>query len=276
MKEDFSHLNNEERIRAENNVLKMKLMLEKGARFHEQKEELPAEIEHQFLKQVIAFEKQLEEHKTILVGEKLGNPACFRPVEEIPEEEYATAWMQLDKYMRGHGVSLDVCSPNISARELYRFATEELFKLEMDDFSLPGMMYCFVYDEFYPDALYENGRAASDTVSKILGPVLLGCLPHLRRRNLRLNDKLPLLAEEFNWCVNQFKQAYERIEDHEVEQLECTITGHYSVVKGTYKVRAALRTEYVELQGTWLTELEFDEELGYWYIFNVQIEGINF
>jgi hypothetical protein len=276
MKEDFSHLNNEERIRAENNVLKMKLMLEKGATFHEQKEDLPAEIEHEFLKHVIAFEKQMEEHKTIRVAEKLGNPVHFRPVEEIPEAELEKAWEELGKHMSKHGVSLDVYSPNISVRELYRFTTEELFKQEMDDFSMPGMMYCFIYDEFYPDPLYENGRAALDTIRSILNPHALECLPHLKRRNLRLNNKLPLLEEEFRWYVNQFKQAYECIEEPEVTQLECTVKEKYSQVHGTYKLRVSLQTEYVVLQGTWLIELEFDDELGYWYIFNVQVDGINF
>lgn len=276
MKEDFLHLNNEERIRAENNVLKMKLMLEKGAKFHEQKEELPAEIEHEFLKHVIAFEKQMEEHKTVLVAEKLGNPVHFPPVGEIPEEEIGKAWHDLDKHMRNHGICLDVCSPNISVRELYRFTTEELFKREMDDFSLPGMMYCFIYDEFYPDPVYENGRAAVDTIRNILSPVALECLPHLRRRNLRLNEKLPLLEEEFRWYVNQFKQAYDRIDKPELDQMECTVNDHYSTARGTYRFRASLQTEYVVLQGNWLVELEFDNDLGYWYIFNVQVEGINF
>lgn len=269
-------MSNEERIRAENDVLKMKLMLEKGARFHDQKEDLPAEVENEFLKHVIAFEKQLEEHKTIRVIEKLGNPAHFRPVDEIPDGELEKAWEELDKHMRKHGVSLDVCSPNISARELYRFTTEELFKQEMDDFSLPGMMYCFIYDEFYPDPLYENGRAALDTVRSMLSPAIVECLPHLRRRNLRLNNKLPLLEGEFRSYVNQFKQAYEHMEEPALEQLECTVKENYSLVRGTYKLRAALRTEYIVLEGNWSIELELDNELGFWYIFNVQIEGINF
>lgn len=276
MKEDFSHLSNEERIRAENNVLKMKLMLEKGAQFHEYRGDLPVEIEHEFLKQVIAFEKQIEEHKTVSVIEKLGNPTHFKPVAEIPETEFVNAWKELDGYMRKHNVNLDVCSPNIPAKELYRFTLEELFKQEMDDFNLPGMTYCFIYDEFHPDPLYENSHAAMDTIRNILNSTISECLPHLRRRNLRLNNKLPLTEEEFRWYINQFKQAYECMDKPEIEQSECMVNESYSLIQGTYRLRASLQTEYILLQGNWAIELELDDDLGYWYIFNVQIDGINF
>lgn len=51
MPEDFSHLDEEERLRAENEFLKMKLMLERGAQFGlGENIDLPAETENQFLK----------------------------------------------------------------------------------------------------------------------------------------------------------------------------------------------------------------------------------
>jgi hypothetical protein len=276
MKEDFSHLSDEERIRAENNILKMKLMLEKGARFHEHRSDLPAEIEHEFLKQVIAFEKQIEEHKMISVVEKLGNPTHFKPVADIPDAEFGNAWEELDRYMRKHNINLDVCSPNISEKELYRFTIEELFRQEMDDFNLPGMTYCFIYDEFHPDPMYENSHAAMETIRSMLNPTITECLPHLRRRNLRLNNRLPLTEEEFRWYVNQFKQAYECMDKPEIEETECTVSETYSLIRGSYRLRVSLQTEYIVLQGNWTVELELDGDLGYWYIFNVQVEGINF
>ncbi|PZR27432.1 MAG: hypothetical protein DI535_10480 [Citrobacter freundii] len=276
MKEDFSHLSNEERIKAENNILKMKLMLEKGARFHENAEPLPPEIEHEFLKHVIAFEKQLEERKPIRVFEKIGSPSQFKPVIEIKRGEFDTAWEEIDQYMRKRGVCLDVCSPNISSKELYRFTVEELFQEEIEDFDMPGMIYCFIYDEFHPDPVYDNGLAAMSVISRILQQNLVEYLPHLRKNNLRLNSRLPLTNEEFSWYVNQFKQAYEKIDTPELEQGECTVKDKYSVVSGKYKLKLSLQTEYLQLQGQWTVEFEFDEEIGYWYVFNVQIEGINF
>ncbi len=276
MKEDFSHLSNEERIRAENSILKMKLMLENGARFSEQKEPIPAEIEHEFLKQVIAFEKQLEDYKMVRVFDKIGRPDRFKPVAEISDNGFDMAWQELDEYMRDRGVCLDACSPNVNTRELYRFAVEELFEKEIEDFSLPGMTYCFIYDEFYPDAVYDNEQTALNVISRILRRDLIEYLPHLRQKNLQLNERQPLTNEEFRWYVNQFKQAYEDIGEGEIERGECSVNNGYSIVSGQYKLRVSLQTEYLHLQGQWTIEFEYDEELGFWYVFNVQIEGINF
>jgi hypothetical protein len=276
MKEDFSHLNNDERIRAENSILKMKLMLEKGAKFSEQNEPIPAEIEHEFLKHVIAFEKQLEDYKMVKVFEKLGKPEIFRPVAELSEDEFETAWEELCNYMRNNGVCLEACSPNVSSKELYRFATEELFEKEIEDFSMPGMMYCFIYDEFYPDPIFDNSQAAMDTIGRILRRDLVEYLPHLRQKSVQLNERQPLTNEEFRWYINQFKQAYEDMGDGEFEQVECKVNDGYSIVSGQYKIKVSLQTEYLHLQGQWTVEFEYDEDLGFWYIFNVQIEGINF
>ena len=64
--EDFSHLNEEEKLKAENDFLKMKLMLEQGGHFGGDGETpLPAEVENEFLKNVMAFEKQFDERKRI-------------------------------------------------------------------------------------------------------------------------------------------------------------------------------------------------------------------
>lgn len=276
MREDFSDLNNDDRIRAENQVLKMKLMLEKGARFHGQPCPLPPAVENEFLKHVIAFEKQLEEHKLVKVFEKLGSPRHFLPVDELRSDQLDQAWKELDWFMKKKGISLDVFSPNIPPKELYRFVTEELFLEDIEDFNLPGMTYCFIYDEFHPDPVYENSRAALDTLAYILRQNLIEHLPHLRRDKLRLNDRFPLNAKEFSWFVNQFKQAYENIDEPELEQSACAVNEKHSVVSGSYKLKVSLQTEYIQLQGQWSIEFELDEELGFWYGFNVQIEGINF
>src|ERR1035437_843918 len=123
MNEDFNHLSDEEKLKAEN----------------------------EFLNYIMAYEKQAVERKMIKIFDKIERPNHFKPVNEIPEDEIENAWNNLDEYLRKYSIELSVCSPNISDRELYRFTTEELFNHEMDDMNLPGMMSCFTYDEFYPD-----------------------------------------------------------------------------------------------------------------------------
>ena len=151
MKDDFSELNNEDRIKAEYDFLKMKLMLERGATFYEEKGDLPRDLEHHFLTHVPALEKQIDEQKTIRLIEKLGNPVHFKPTNETPESEFEKAWKELSGYMQEYGVFVDVYTPNISAKELYRFSIEELFNEEILDLNLPGLMLHFIYDDFHPN-----------------------------------------------------------------------------------------------------------------------------
>src|SRR6266404_5289514 len=87
MAEEFNFPDDEERLKVENDFLKMKLMLERGAFFEEQNEELPADIENRFLNNVMAFEKQFEERKIIKLFDKIGRPGYYKPVGDIPDNE---------------------------------------------------------------------------------------------------------------------------------------------------------------------------------------------
>lgn len=271
-------LNEEENLKNENEFLKMKLMLEQGAQFGniQSGSELPAEIQNQFLKNIIEFEKQFEEHKTIKLFDKIERPTHFKLVSKIPDEEIDRAWNVLDTYLRKYGIELSVCSPNIGNRELYRFATEELFEHEIDDMNLPGMMTGFIYDEFYPDHIYDNTRYAVDCMKLILEKEPLDLLMLFSKENLKLNNHYPLNEEEFKKIVNRFKELYENITLNDITNVDCVIADTFCNVKGMYDVTLVLPLEEINLKGDWLVEFALDEVLGDWQIHDVQIEGINF
>lgn len=279
MSENFKNLNDDENVKTENDFLKMKLMLEQGAQFGNMQTDgkLPPEMENQFLKNIIDFEKQFEEHKTIKLFDKIERPEHFKPVNEIPDEEIDNAWNELKEYLHNYGIELGVCSPNIINRELYRFTTEELFNHEMDDMNIPGMMSCFTYDEFYPDHEYENKTTA---VEECIQPMLenkpFEWMHHFRNENLRLNDNYPLSPEEFKNLVNLFKKSYEDILLEEMDEPVCVMSEKVCNVKGNYSMKASLPQEDIILEGNWSVDFDIDEELGYWYIINVKVEGINF
>src|SRR3982074_3590712 len=96
-----------ENLQVENDVLKMKMMLQHGAVFGASKD-LPPEIENEFLKSVMEFENQFENVEQTLVFNKLGRPQQFRPVQEIGEEEIEDEWITLYEYMCKHGIELGV------------------------------------------------------------------------------------------------------------------------------------------------------------------------
>ena len=272
-------LNEDEQLNVENDFLKMKLMLESGAKFSnmEPSEHLPPEVENEFLKHIVEFERQWEAHKQIKVYDRIGRPTHFKPVAEIAEEEIGDAWKELHTYMREHQVHLDVFSPNISNRELYRFATEEFFEHEMDDISMPGMMHGFAYDEFHPDPVYDNTNIATDNcLREIFSSVPMEWMHYFKSEGLQFNQHTGISSMELKAIINRFKLAYDDITLEGLDGVECIVQDIHCEVKGTYAVKMVLNNVVDRLAGSWHIFLDKDEGTGYWSIHRLLITGINF
>ncbi|MEO8415138.1 MAG: hypothetical protein ABI472_15830 [Ginsengibacter sp.] len=237
--EDPNKKDDDENLKNENGFLKMKLMLEHGAEFGNvpTEKELPVTVENEFLNYVMAYEKQAAERKMIKVFDRLERPTHFKPVNEITDEEIDSAWDDLDSYLNKYHIDLAVCSPNISNRDLYRFATEELFKYEMNDIFIPGGITCFTYYEFHPDHIYDNTRTAlEDCIQCILKKTAFSWMPMLKKEDLRINDHYPLSEKEYINIVKRFKEAYEDIQPNNLSATGCQIVDANCQVKGIYDV----------------------------------------
>ena len=277
MTNELDHTGDNENLKEENDFLKMKMMLEHGAVLEMgNSSELPAEIENEFLKNVMEFEKQWAEQKEITVFEKIGKPGHFKPVNEIAEEDVDMAWNELSNYMAEHGVDLSACSPNVTNRELYRFTVEELFIEEIADINVPGMMSCFIYDEYYPDHVYDNTRhAKEDCIEVIFKKDSLSFTPWFARDNITLNHKTGLTQSELKESINRFKDIFDDIVLTEVKTDSCRIEDTHCTVKGFYKSVLVCGKSENQIEGNWMVEY-FLDELGYWEMINVQIEGVEF
>jgi hypothetical protein len=275
--DDLTKKDGDENLKNENDFLKIKIMLEHGAEFGEMKTEgeVPAEIENDFLNYIMAYEKQAAERKMIKVFDRIERPTHFKPVNEIPDTEIENAWDELDIYLNKYHIDLAVCSPNISNRELYRFATKELFEYEMNDIFIPGCMTCFTYDEFYPDHKYDNTRHAVEyCINIILEKDPVTWIPLMPSENLRINDHYPLTETEFKAIVNRFKEAHDDITINEVKDIDFSMNEKSCQVKGMYDINTKLQSEEIPLKGNWMVEFNWDGT--FWEVVNVQIEGINF
>ena len=281
MNENFQKSNEEkdaENLKNENEFLKMKLMLEQGAEFGTMKSdsELPASVENEFLNYVMAFEKQAAERKTIKVFDRIERPEHFKAVNEITDDDIDNAWDELDAWLNKYHLDLAVCSPNISNRELYRFTTEELFDYEMDDIFIPGGMTCFTYDEFYPDHIYDNTRyATDDCIKQIFEKDPINFMMWFQKDNIRLNNNFPLNEEEYKTIINRFKSLYDEIQLNDLTNVNCIIDNTNCQVQGSFDVTLVLPSEEIKVEGNWLVEFNLDD-FGYWGIYHVKIEGINF
>lgn len=272
--EDFGA---DDALRTENEILKLKMMLENGAKFGNLSGgDLPADLENAFLRNVMAFEQQYQQQKTTTVFAKLGKPTHFKAVEDIADADMPAALNELLTFMLEHGVELGVLSPNVPERELYRFATEELFLHELDDMDIPGMMNCFIYDEFYPDYKFDNSRYAVNDCLK-----LIFCKEHQTfwpwmEKQLRLNNNATMPLDEFSAIINQFKDAHDALELVDAVVEDCVILETECIVTGTYNAEAMVGDDAINYANRWRVVFNFDDDLGYYGIGHVEINGINF
>jgi hypothetical protein len=139
------------------NELKKKELEEKyGAHFSEFNELLP-EMENHWLNSIDEFEKQFDNAKRTTVWEYTGKPH-FKTVNELKPQEISNELAKLFELIGESNISLSTLC-EVEDAELYRFITEELFQHEMDDIRIPGMMSCFTYEEFHPNAKLDIEQA---------------------------------------------------------------------------------------------------------------------
>jgi len=275
MSDELNELNAGEEIKAENDFLKMKMMLEHGADFHFSSAG-PPEIENDFLKYVMAFEAQHANPVYTTVYKKIGSPTHFKPVASITDADMETEYDHLISYMNKRGVNLGCCSPNISARELYRFVTEELFEKEIADINVPGMISSFIYDEFYPDHEYDNTRVAvGECIGYIFSKSPLEFMGQFDQHDLQINDHEGLSEKNFQLIVNRFKDLFIEINLRYTEVENCSFKENNCSVKGKYGVDLITTNDKMSIDDNWIVEFLYKEDCGYWYISKVRLGGIN-
>ncbi|MFT3676157.1 MAG: hypothetical protein QM781_09690 [Chitinophagaceae bacterium] len=230
-----------------------------------------------FIHRVMEFERQYALKKYIKVGKRLGHPVHFKPVSEIPENEMDQAWDELHNYMRQHGISLSACSPSVSSRDLYRFALGEMLDLDVSDIDIPDLIHCFVYDEFFPDPVYEATQTACHfAVKALLENQPINIPFHFWEDNLRLNQYAGLTRDELKNIVNRFKRYYTDLIPNEIVCTDCQIMHPFCYTEGFYSILASLNGKTWLTKANWRVLLEFDTTNGYWNIREVEIDELEF
>ncbi|ANH82817.1 hypothetical protein A8C56_19145 [Niabella ginsenosidivorans] len=275
----FEQMSDDEKLRAENDFLKMKLMLEHGAHFgdiSDNPDDLSPEMENQLLNNVMALEEQFaKEHKTIKVFDKIDRPQHFKPVAAIPGKDIKHAWEELSNYLNKYGIDLAVCSPNISTRELYRFTIEELFEYEMDDINLPGWTTNFIYDEFYPDPVYDNSRLVQqDLLGDLFSTNDLFCEMQYTEEGFYFNGTWYNTFKNYSEKINRFKSLFDEIELEECTVNSCTVNENDCCVTGNYKAVAQSANSKTTFSGNFTVGL-IKDDAGYWNMKDIEIEGFN-
>jgi hypothetical protein len=275
--EEDSDFNEESQsdLRLENELRKIKLTLEHGAKFPESEgSDLPPEIEGQFLDYIQQFEKEFARKKMILVYDLAGQPD-YVPVAMLADDIVETELTKLMDILSKHSISVDtICE--VDKRELYRFITEELFKVETNDIRIPGMIHGFIYEEYHPNHKHDIQNRCGEFVRQILD-----LEKELRPDFLSLSDEIDLAGksvtkEEFVKKVGFFRDAFASFTIDELEMLDVTLSDDDKSGKATCHIRytAALDGSYDTMSFEGLCSFTVAHETELWLISHVNIPGI--
>lgn len=161
MENEYSESNLDKRnenLQIENEILKLKMMAERGAYFGETAEDLPPEVEAEFLKNVQLFEDSFENAEEITIYECIGKPE-YKDVNEMTAEEVEDETNRLLELLQSKNIVLDVLG-QYELAVIYKFITDELFLEKVREINIPGFMHHFTYEEFHPNHAMDIGNAA--------------------------------------------------------------------------------------------------------------------
>jgi hypothetical protein len=158
-------INREDELRAENEVLKLKLELEHGMKDMGADAYLDANTQYQWLNYIYNFEQLHKNAKKISVYDAIGRPA-FIKANELSVERITQELDRLFSIMHEKGVALDMLA-EYEDEVIYRFITEELFAHEMDEVRIEGMVHHFTYEDFHVNHDYDLRQYAEEFMSTL-------------------------------------------------------------------------------------------------------------
>lgn len=215
--------------------------------------------------------------ETISVFEKLGCPRQFPAPSVIPEPQFDEAWLELSTFMQQHGIFLNVCSPFVSSKELYRFTLEELFHLPLNAADSPDLHYLYYYDNFHPDPFYESTEVAvKRCMADLFRPVTLNELDYLLCSGVQLNDHVGVSPETYFQKITGIREIFDAISVESLEDRSCQVHEQSSLVQGHYRVKAVIGKEEILFSGDWRIRLLFHSTTETWKVKSVKVEGIPF
>ncbi len=138
----------QENLRIENEILRMRVKAELGGAY-EGSEDLPPEMENEFLKSILSFEHAFANSKRVKIATLIGNPSLAK-ADELDEPSIKKALEHVEHLLDEQHIEVVFNKPR-SERFKYCFITEELLDHETDDLWMEGLTRQFTYEEFHPD-----------------------------------------------------------------------------------------------------------------------------
>ena len=276
--ESFSN-NPEQNLRIENEILRMKLKAELGGTYGGS-DNLPPEIENEFLKNILAFEHEFANAKMVKLAALLDNPV-IKKEQEIDDDTIVAELERLEELLERKNIVTDFIRPR-DDRFKYKFITEELLEHETEDIQLEGMTKHFTYEEFHPDHEAEIKEKALQFLWSWFDRKLDAGSYYFGQQFIQPNGKV-LTAEELTEkfktvfaSYTAFSECQYAIEEIKFELRESTDGTNEGMgfAEGGIKYLATLENgEQKLIEGPF--KIYFSREYGCWSIFFFYLTGFN-
>jgi len=126
--------------------------------------DLPPELENEFLKNIEEFEQQHENAKCIKVIDLIGNPK-FKKIDELSGRTLTDTIDEVLNLYGKYGINVSIIEEEeVTDRDFYIFLTEELPEEETEDIKISGWTTNYIYEEFHPSDKLDAKDAIKDTL----------------------------------------------------------------------------------------------------------------
>lgn len=268
----------EEQLRLENDLLKLKLQAETGADLYELSD-MPPEVEHAFLNNILAFERQLDTMAELPIFEILGKPGDFPNETELSDGDIDRELERLTDLMRDKGLEVGFAG-EYDNRLKYKFITEELFLHETQQFDIPDMVNHFMYEEFHPNHKLSIEAVARELLdnwlAKTMDPetwVFADTITGTDGRTYAKTELLTRINHIFDAYLS-FDNGTADIKDISFEEFEGTELQGTGSVKGRISYEAQLESKEVQPVAEDF-QLEVALKEGYWSICGLHMPGLS-
>jgi hypothetical protein len=242
--------------------------------------DISPELESEWLSQIEQFEEQYSNNEKTTVWEYIEKPS-YKKINEIESEDLEEELTKLMDYMNNHGIALDILC-DVEDKEIYRFITEELFFHKIDNVHIEGMMNCFTYEEFHPNAEFDIRSAFEyffdTTMSKTenIGSDGFDLLYVDTDNYKRLNGEQVAKSEVLK-SINQFLKSFDYFEIISNEIKNVFINQDKTDAKLTFEIKYkgcfAKSAESVNFEGSGYFKLK-PSQFGGWDIYHINLPGL--
>ncbi len=267
----------QENLRIENEFLKIKLKAQYGDSFQMGiSEDMPLEIENQFLKSMMAFEDEYANAEYVTVFERLGSPD-FKCVDELDKVELSNSIKRFLKLLQNNDIKLEILDGPYDDKVIYRFITEELFSIKVESKPLAGMTCNFTYEEFHPNHKADIIKRTHSFLFNWFGRKFTEYCTELSWHCIT-DEGIQLTREGVIGKMNIFFEAFDQFKDdgYNINNISFELQGDVDrgmgFAEGTLKYDAVLENgEIIHYQGPYKLYLQLED--GWWSIFYFVMPG---